>query len=103
MRVALLGLGVMGHGMARQLSAHGHALSVYNRSRERAADLEAAGVRVAGTPREAVRDAEALISKAPGVGSAIISSWRGWWRPSPRGSRWMSAWRWPWGTTTKAS
>lgn len=62
MRVALIGLGVMGHGMARQILAHGHALSVYNRSRERAADLETAGARVAGTPREAVRDAEALIS-----------------------------------------
>jgi len=37
--------------MARQLLAHGHVLSVYNRSRERAADLEAAGARVAAVDR----------------------------------------------------
>ena len=62
MKVALLGLGVMGHGMARQILAHGHTLSVYNRSRDRATDLEADGARVAGTPREAALDAEVLVT-----------------------------------------
>lgn len=62
MRVALIGLGVMGHGMAQQILAHGHALSVYNRSRDRAADLEAAGARVAATPRDVALDAEVLVT-----------------------------------------
>jgi 6-phosphogluconate dehydrogenase (decarboxylating) len=43
MRVALLGLGVMGAGMAGNLLKHGHALAVYNRSAAKAAPLIAQG------------------------------------------------------------
>ena len=36
MRLAFLGLGRMGAGMARNLIAAGHTLTVYNRSRDKA-------------------------------------------------------------------
>jgi 3-hydroxyisobutyrate dehydrogenase-like beta-hydroxyacid dehydrogenase len=42
-RVALIGLGLMGSGMARRLLAGGFPLTVYNRSPERAASLAAEG------------------------------------------------------------
>ncbi len=62
MNVALLGLGVMGRGMAGQLLTHGQSLSVYNRSPERAAEFAGRGARVAATPRDAVEGAEFIIT-----------------------------------------
>jgi len=60
MRVAVLGTGKMGGAMARRLSAAGHDLTLWNRTRERA---EALGVgKVAATPAEAVAKAEVVIS-----------------------------------------
>jgi len=60
MKIAFIGLGKMGSGMARNLIRAGHELTVYNRSAEKARAI--AGARVAGTPREACQDAEAAIS-----------------------------------------
>ena len=60
--IAFLGLGAMGSRMARRLLDAGHALTVYNRSAERAAPLVAAGAPHADTPRAAVADAEVVIS-----------------------------------------
>ena len=60
MRVAMLGTGKMGGAIARRLSAEGHDLTLWNRTRKRA---EALGVgSVAATPAEAVRNAEVVIS-----------------------------------------
>src|SRR6186997_2757069 len=61
-RVALIGLGLMGSGMARRLLGAGFPLAVYNRSPERAAPLGAEGARVAASPREAALDAEVILS-----------------------------------------
>jgi 3-hydroxyisobutyrate dehydrogenase len=61
-RVALIGLGLMGSGMARRLLGAGLPLTVYNRSRERAAPLEAEGARVAASPREAAGGADVIVS-----------------------------------------
>ena len=47
MRVAFLGLGKMGAGMAGRLIAAGHAVSVYNRTAERTAPFAKLGARVA--------------------------------------------------------
>jgi 3-hydroxyisobutyrate dehydrogenase len=60
--VALLGLGVMGVGMARNLLAAGHRLSVYNRSVAKAERLAAEGASAAATPREAAEGAEIVVS-----------------------------------------
>jgi len=62
MKIAFLGLGVMGTPMARHLLAAGHDLTVWNRTRSRAEALAAAGAHVAATPAEAVRGAEAVLT-----------------------------------------
>jgi 3-hydroxyisobutyrate dehydrogenase len=61
MRVAFLGLGKMGTGMASRLAAAGHSLSVYNRTPGRAATLEKLGARVADSPRAAAQNADIII------------------------------------------
>jgi len=61
-RVGILGLGIMGSGMAGRLLSAGFPLAVYNRSREKAAQLGRAGAFVATTPREAAARAEIVIS-----------------------------------------
>ena len=49
MRVGFIGLGRMGQGMARRILDAGHALTVYNRTREKTEALEAGGARVAAS------------------------------------------------------
>jgi 3-hydroxyisobutyrate dehydrogenase len=61
-RVAILGLGIMGGGMANRLLSMGFPVSVYNRNREKAAKLAAAGAFVADTPREAAARSEIVIA-----------------------------------------
>ena len=60
MKLAFIGLGKMGSGIARNLLRAGHQLTVYNRTREKAEALVAEGARVANSPAEAVRGAEAV-------------------------------------------
>jgi 3-hydroxyisobutyrate dehydrogenase len=59
MRIAVLGTGIMGGPMARNLAAAGHDVHVWNRSREKAEHL---GATVADSPAEAVQDAEVLVT-----------------------------------------
>ena len=61
-RIAFLGLGRMGSGMAARLLSAGHELTVYNRTPGRAEPLRRAGARVAGSPREACAAAEVVIA-----------------------------------------
>ena len=61
-RVAFLGLGIMGTGMARRLLGAGARLTVFNRSAERARALAADGAAVAPSPREAAADADIVFS-----------------------------------------
>jgi len=61
MRVAFLGLGKMGAGMAGRLITGGHQVSVYNRNPDRAAPLGQLGARVAGSPRVAAERADVII------------------------------------------
>ncbi|HEY7615238.1 MAG TPA: NAD(P)-dependent oxidoreductase [Terriglobales bacterium] len=60
--VAILGLGIMGSGMAGRLLSAGFPLAVYNRNREKATPFSNAGALVAGSPREAAATAEIIIS-----------------------------------------
>jgi 3-hydroxyisobutyrate dehydrogenase-like beta-hydroxyacid dehydrogenase len=62
MKVGFIGLGGMGRGMAKNLLAAGHDLSVYNRTRGKAEVLRSAGARVADTPADAARGAEAVFT-----------------------------------------
>ena len=61
-RIAFLGLGIMGSGMAGRLLDTGARLTIFNRTAERAAPLAARGAIVAATPRDAVSDAEIVFS-----------------------------------------
>lgn len=60
--VALIGLGIMGSGMAKRLLAAGFPLAIYNRNRDKAAPFEGAGAVLASSPREAASRAEVVIS-----------------------------------------
>lgn len=60
--ITMLGVGAMGSRIARNLLSAGYAVTVYNRSPERAAALEAHGATAAPTPREAAEGAAIVIS-----------------------------------------
>ncbi len=60
--VAVLGTGVMGAAMARNLVRAGHDVRVWNRTRSRAEPLAADGARVADHPADAVREADAIVT-----------------------------------------
>jgi 3-hydroxyisobutyrate dehydrogenase len=61
-RIAVLGTGIMGAGMARSMLRSGLDVTVWNRSPERAAPLAADGAHVAGTAAGAVADADAVVT-----------------------------------------
>jgi len=61
-RVAFLGLGRMGLGMAHRLLAAQHELHVFNRTGARAAELVAGGARGYETPRAACECVDAIFS-----------------------------------------
>lgn len=63
LRVAYLGLGVMGYPMAGHLARGGHRLAVYNRTKEKAHRFASEyGVEAFATPREAATDAEIVFA-----------------------------------------
>jgi 3-hydroxyisobutyrate dehydrogenase len=61
-RVAVLGTGIMGAGMARSLLRSGLDVIVWNRSPTRAAPLAGDGAHVAGTAAEAVAGVDAVVT-----------------------------------------
>src|SRR5580693_1750786 len=61
-RVAFIGLGKMGHGMAGRYLDAGFTLSVWNRSKAKAEDLIARGARWATSPEDAAVDADAVVT-----------------------------------------
>jgi 3-hydroxyisobutyrate dehydrogenase len=61
-RIAFLGLGIMGGGMARNLLTKGFPLTVFNRNAAKTNTFAAEGAHVAVTPREAAANADLIIS-----------------------------------------
>ena len=61
-RIAFLGLGIMGGGMAGRLLDAGFPVTVYNRSAERARAPEGKGAVVADSPRAAASEADIVFS-----------------------------------------
>ena len=59
--ISYLGLGNMGGGMASNLLKGGYKLTVWNRSVEKCEPFARKGARVAGTPADAVRNAELVM------------------------------------------
>jgi len=60
--VSVLGTGIMGAAMARNLARAGHGVRVWNRTRDKAEPLAADGAHVADTPEEAVRGADVVLT-----------------------------------------
>jgi len=61
-RVAFIGLGRMGHGMAGRYLDAGFTVSVWNRSKTKADDLIGRGARWATSPEDAAIDADAVVT-----------------------------------------
>ncbi|CAF0746631.1 unnamed protein product [Rotaria sordida] len=62
LKVSFLGLGSMGNAIAKNILNKGFQLVVWNRTASKANDLVNAGARLATTPREAVANADVIIS-----------------------------------------
>ncbi|UXY28077.1 NAD(P)-dependent oxidoreductase [Streptomyces sp. HUAS TT20] len=60
--VSVLGTGIMGAAMARNLTKAGHTVRVWNRTRAKAEPLAADRAHVADTPAEAVQGADAVLT-----------------------------------------
>jgi len=76
-RVAFLGTGLMGSRMAPRLCAAGHEVTVWNRTREKAEPLAAAGARLADSPADAARGAEVVVTMladGPAVGEVLFGA-----------------------------
>jgi 2-hydroxy-3-oxopropionate reductase len=65
-KVGFVGLGIMGGAMAGNLLAAGHEIVVHNRTRTKAEQLIAYGVRVADSPRELAEVSDIIITMLPG-------------------------------------
>ena len=61
-KVAFIGLGRMGHGMAGRYLDTGFELAVFNRSKAKAEDLIARGARWASSPADAADGADAIVT-----------------------------------------
>jgi 3-hydroxyisobutyrate dehydrogenase len=64
-RVAVLGTGIMGSAMARNLVSAGLRTTVWDRSPAATAPLADAGALVTASPAEAVQDADVMITMLP--------------------------------------
>src|SRR2546426_7589891 len=65
MRVGVIGLGIMGAPMARNLLGAGHALTVHTRTRARAAGLLADGAAWADSPAALAAAVDAVVTMLP--------------------------------------
>lgn len=75
-KIALLGVGTMGHGMAVNLLKAGFPLTVYNRTRAKGEELASMGAAVADTPAVAAKDADIVLAMLADDG-ASRAAWLG--------------------------
>jgi 3-hydroxyisobutyrate dehydrogenase len=64
-RIAVIGMGQMGSGMARRLEESGHAVVGYDLSAATRESLKAKGSRIADTAQAALREAEVVLTSLP--------------------------------------
>jgi 3-hydroxyisobutyrate dehydrogenase len=92
MRLAILGTGIMGAPMARNLAQAGHDVVAWNRTRDKAEGID--GVTVADGPAEAVAGAEvvvtmladgAAVEQVWGVAADAVDASAIWWQCSTVG------------------
>jgi NAD(P)-dependent dehydrogenase (short-subunit alcohol dehydrogenase family) len=114
MRIAVLGTGIMGAAMARNLARDGHEVRAWNRSPEKAEPLSADGIAVAHAPEDAARGAEVLVTmlldadattgpggggpRGPGPRRDLVAGRAPWasrapgaWPASPRAPAWSTS------------
>jgi 3-hydroxyisobutyrate dehydrogenase len=75
-RIGFIGLGIMGQSMAGHLLAAGHQVTVYNRSRGKAAALLARGAQWADTPGNVAARSDVVITMV-GLPSDVEQVWLG--------------------------
>jgi len=75
-KIAFLGAGMMGQPIARNFLRGGHAVTVYNRTLEKARPLEAVGAVLAATPKEAATGADVIISSLTNDDASRVT-WNG--------------------------
>lgn len=75
-KITVLGLGVMGQGVAGNLLKSGYELTVWNRTRGKAEPFAARGAAVADTPRQAAGGADCVIALL-GDDAASRAVWSG--------------------------
>jgi 3-hydroxyisobutyrate dehydrogenase len=79
MKVAVIGTGLMGRPLAERLLGAGHAVTVYNRTQEKAEALAGLGARVAASAAEALAAAElavVMLKDAPAIHAALAPDGR---------------------------
>jgi 3-hydroxyisobutyrate dehydrogenase len=77
MKVAFIGLGTMGAGMAINILKAGHDVSVHNRTREREEAVAKEGATRAQSPKEAASGAEiivTIVSDTPDVAEVVLGA-----------------------------
>ena len=77
MDIGFVGLGAMGAGIVPRLMGAGHAVTGWNRSREKAEPLIAAGMGFAATPRALAADADivfSIVTDAAAVRAVALST-----------------------------
>jgi len=75
-RVAVIGLGIMGHGMALNFLKAGHEVTLWNRTPSRGHSLETKGATLAASPRAAAQRAE-VVFEVVSDDAASQSVWLG--------------------------
>ncbi len=87
-RVAVLGTGIMGAPMVRNLLKAGFQVRVWNRTREKARVLAAEGAELAETPADAVREAAFVITMLTDT-AAVLAVMRQAAESVPDGAVWL--------------
>ncbi|GAA4617413.1 NAD(P)-dependent oxidoreductase [Saccharopolyspora hordei] len=85
---SVLGTGIMGAAIARNLARAGHTVRVWNRTRAKAEPLAADGAHVADTPAEAVRGADVVLTMVHDGPAALDVMRRAGARP---GTAWVQS------------
>ncbi|MFP3960439.1 MAG: NAD(P)-dependent oxidoreductase [Spirochaetaceae bacterium] len=94
MNIAFLGLGLMGSRMAANIQRSVQQdLTVYNRTREKADDLVAAGALYRASPEEAAENADVVITMlaSPDVVAQVASGERGFLGTLREGALWIDS------------
>ncbi len=69
MKIGFIGLGVMGHGMAKNLLQNGFHLSGYDRSKEAIQGLLPFGAQISDSPQQLAQVSDVIITMLPNAGA----------------------------------